>query len=125
MNIQESAEMYLEAILILSKESGIVRSIDIVNHTGYSKPSISRAVNLLKKHEYIDIDEKGHISLKPEGLKIAEKIYHRHLTLTKILVSLGVDEETADQDACRIEHVLSDESFEKIKEKFKDTIKEG
>ncbi len=116
MNIQESAEMYLETILILLKKSDMIRSIDIVNYTGYTKPSISRAVNLLKKNGYLNIDGKGYITLNPSGEAIARNIYERHCVLTDILVKLGVDEQIAKQDACKIEHVISDETFNRIKE---------
>lgn len=116
MNIQESAEMYLETILILSKKSDFIRSIDIVNYTGYTKPSISRAVNLLKKNGYLNIDEKGHIVLTTSGATIAKSIYERHCVLTDLLINIGVDEETSKQDACKIEHVISKKTFKKIKE---------
>lgn len=116
MNIQESAEMYLETILILSKKSDFIRSIDIVNYTGYTKPSISRAVNLLKKNGYLNIDEKGHITLTTSGATIAKNIYERHCVLTDLLINIGVDEETSKQDACKIEHVISKKTFKKIKE---------
>lgn len=116
MNIQESAEMYLETILILSKKSEFIRSIDIVNYTGYTKPSISRAVNLLRKNGYLNIDEKGHISLTTSGATIAKNIYERHCVLTDLLINIGVDEETSKQDACKIEHVISKKTFKKIKE---------
>lgn len=115
MNIQESAEMYLETILILLKKSDIIRSIDIVNYTGYTKPSISRAVNLLKKNGYLNIDEKGYITLTSSGEEIAVNIYERHCVLTDVLLKLGIDETTARQDACKIEHVISKETFDKIK----------
>lgn len=115
MNIQESAEMYLETILILSNKSDLVRSIDIVNYTGYTKPSISRAVNLLKKHGYLDIDEKGFITMTSTGSTIAKNIYERHCVLTDLLISIGVSKETAKQDACKMEHVISKETFKKIK----------
>ncbi|HPB17232.1 MAG: metal-dependent transcriptional regulator [Clostridia bacterium] len=116
MNIQESAEMYLETILILLQTSDMIRSIDIVNYTGYTKPSISRAVNLLKKNGYLNIDEKGYISLTASGEEIAINIYERHCVLTDVLLKLGIDEKTAKQDACKIEHVISNDTFNKIKE---------
>ena len=115
MKLQESGEMYLETILVLSQAKPEVRSIDIAEYMGYSKPSISRAVNLLKDNDYIDIDDGGHITLKPTGREIAEKIYERHNILSKILMALGVSEEAATEDACRIEHVISDESFNALK----------
>lgn len=115
MHIQESGEMYLETILILSKKLENVRSIDIVEHMGYSKPSVSRAVGLLKNGGFITVDTHGHISLTDEGRIRAEKILERHRIITNILTSIGVSEETAASDACKLEHVLSDETFEAIK----------
>ncbi len=116
MNKTESREDYLETILLLMKKMGNVRSIDIANELGYSKPSISRAVGILKESGYITVDSSGHISFTGEGLKIAEAIYERHTTIKKFFVDvLGVSEETAEQDACKIEHILSDESYEKLK----------
>ena len=115
MKIQESGEMYLETILILSKSTPSVRSIDIVDHMGFSKPSVSRAVGLLKNGGYISVDDDGHISLTELGLEVATKIYERHNILTRFLASIGVDEQTAANDACKIEHVLSDESIAAIK----------
>ena len=114
MALQESGEMYLETILILLKRNGYVRSVDISEHMGYSKPSVSRAVGLLKAGEYIVMDEDGHITLTPSGLETAEKIMQRHNLLTDLLVSLGVDQETAAADACKMEHVISDATFEAI-----------
>ncbi|NLF35905.1 MAG: metal-dependent transcriptional regulator [Clostridiaceae bacterium] len=116
MNIQESAEMYLETILILSKQADQIRSIDIVNYTGYTKPSISRAVNLLKKNGYLEMDQKGFITLTKSGEEIAKSIYERHCVLTDLLIKIGVDEKTARHDACKIEHVISNDTFEKLKE---------
>lgn len=115
MKLLESGEMYLETILILKNRFGYVRSIDIAHEMNYSKPSVSRAMSLLKEDGYIEHDPHGMILLTDKGLAIAEKIYDRHKTLTKYLMSLGVCEETASADACRIEHVISDESFDKIK----------
>ena len=115
MALQESGEMYLETILILSKEKGYVRSIDISEHMGYSKPSVSRAVGLLKSGNYITVEEDGHILLTDEGRQIAEKIMNRHTLLTRMLESLGVSREIAAADACKMEHVISDETFEAIK----------
>jgi Mn-dependent DtxR family transcriptional regulator len=112
----ESAEMYLETIMMLQKQRANVRAIDIVHQTGYSKPSISRAMSLLKKSEHIEIDEFGYITLTPQGMEVASKIVERHEILNKVLVSLGVDPEIAAVDACRIEHVISDETFERIKQ---------
>ena len=115
MKIQEAAENYLECILIIEKEKGQVRSIDIVNEMGYSKPSISVAMKRLRENGYIDMDEEGFITLNPSGKAIAERIYARHRWLTKFLVTLGVSEKTAAIDACKMEHDLSDETFECIK----------
>ena len=115
MALQESGEMYLETILILSRKMGFVRSVDISEHMGYSKPSVSRAVGLLKAGEYIIIDDDGHITLTDSGREIAEKILSRHTILTEMLVKLGVDREIASADACKMEHVISDETFLAIK----------
>ena len=115
MRLQESGEMYLETIYVLSKTISGVHSIDISEHMGYSKPSVSRAVNLLKSGGYIVIDEENHITLTDTGLEIAEKIYNRHIVLSKMLMALGVPEEIAAEDACRMEHTISDESFEAIR----------
>ena len=114
MALQESGEMYLETILILSRRGGCVRSVDISEYVGYSKPSVSRAVGLLKAGNYIVIDDDGHITLTESGLKTAEKIMRRHELLTELLVSLGVDREVAAADACKMEHVISDETYEAI-----------
>ena len=115
MALQESGEMYLETILILSRKNGYVRSVDISEYMGYSKPSVSRAVGLLKTGEYITIEEDGHIKLTPSGQEVAEKILTRHRLLTELLVALGVDQQMASADACRIEHVISEGTFEAIK----------
>lgn len=115
MSVHESGEMYLEAILVLSKKNGFVRSIDVSEYLGYSKPSVSRAMGILRTGEYICIDKDGAISLTDAGREIAEKIYERHTVLTKLLVRLGVNEETATADACKLEHAVSDESFNAIK----------
>ena len=114
MALQESGEMYLETILILSQRKGAVRSVDISEYMGYSKPSVSRAVGLLKNGNYIVMEEDGHIFLTPAGRQIAEKIMARHTLLTDLLVSLGVDREIAAEDACKMEHVISDETFAAI-----------
>ena len=114
MNIHESAEDYLEAILKIREKKGMVRSIDIVNELGFSKPSISVAMKRLRENGYITMDGDNYISLTDTGRDIAEKIYTRHKTLTRFLVRLGVDEENAEKDACKIEHDLSDITFEKI-----------
>ena len=115
MSLQESGEMYLETIYVLSKTISGVHSVDISEHMGYSKPSVSRAVNLLKSGGYITIDEDNHITLTETGLEIAEKIYNRHIVLSKMLMALGVPEDIAAEDACRMEHTISDESFEAIR----------
>ena len=114
MAIQESGEMYLETILILSRR-GPVRSIDVSEYMGYSKPSVSRAVSLLKSAGYLTMEESGFLHLTDAGKELAEKIYERHTILTEALMSLGVGKESAAEDACRIEHVISDESFRAIK----------
>ena len=114
MAIQESGEMYLESIYVLSQKSSAVRSIDVGEYMGYSKPSVSRAMGLLKKGEYIGIDRDGHITLTEKGLTVARKIYERHTVLTELLIRLGVDREIASEDACKIEHAISDESFEAL-----------
>lgn len=118
MRLQESGEMYLEAIFVLSREQGRVRSIDVSEYLGYSKPSVSRAVGLLKSGEYLTVDEEGSLILTETGREVAEKIYERHTFLTEFLVRLGVSRETAAEDACRLEHAISDESFRAMKEYF-------
>lgn len=115
MQLQESGEMYLETIFILTEENPNVRSIDVCEHMGFSKPSVSRAVGLLKSGGYITVDKDGFISLTAEGREIAVKMYDRHRLLTDFLVSLGVDAEVAATDACKIEHHISDESFKALK----------
>ena len=115
MQLQESGEMYLETIYILTEESPHVRSIDVCEHMGFSKPSVSRAVGLLKSGGYISVDKDGYISLTEVGREVAVKMYDRHRLLTDFLVSLGVDREVATNDACKIEHHISDESFESLK----------
>ncbi len=119
MKIQESGEMYLEAILVL-KQNGTpqVRAIDVVNHTGYSKPSVSRAMGILKNDGFITVDEDGFISFTEMGEEHAKTIYERHNVLTKVFEALGVSAETAEDDACKIEHVISDETFNAIKARF-------
>lgn len=125
MHLQESGEMYLETILVLSKTNPYVRSIDVGEHMGYSKPSVSRAIGLLKNGGYVHVDSKGHLFLTESGREIAEKTYERHELLTKFFISLGVSKETAAQDACRIEHVISDETFQAIKKHAKAAIQKG
>ncbi len=115
MRLQESGEMYLESIYVLTKNNPHVRAIDVGEYMGYSKPSVSRAMGLLKSGGYVSVDESGFITLLPPGREVAEKIYERHTLLTSFLVHLGVSKEIASEDACRLEHVLSDESFEAIK----------
>ena len=115
MRIQESGEMYLESIYVLLKKNGNVRSVDIAEYMGYSKPSISRAMGLLKDGDFIKIARDGSITLTRAGIAVAEKIYERHTLLSNLLIRLGVSAETASDDACRLEHAISDESFEAIK----------
>ena len=115
MPLQESGEMYLEAILVLSDKMSGVRSLDVAEYRNYSKPSVSRAVKLLRDGGYITVDEDGYLHLTDIGRDVAEKIYDRHRVLTQFLVSIGVDKETASNDACRMEHVISDTTLEAIK----------
>ena len=120
MAIQESGEMYLETIYVLSKKNKEVRSIDVGEHMGYSKPSVSRAIGLLKKGGYVEMEATGALKLTEAGKELAEKIYERHTVLTKFLMQLGVDEQTATEDACKIEHDISDQTLEAIKNNIKD-----
>ena len=115
MQLQESGEMYLETIYVLSKKSSHVRSIDVAEHMGYSKPSVSRAVGLLKQGGYVICDKDGFLMLTDAGKAAAEKVFERHTVLTAFLEKLGVDEKTAADDACKIEHVISDSTIEAIK----------
>ncbi len=115
MSLKPSGEMYLETIYVLSQQKDCVRSIDIANHMNFTKPSVSRAVATLKKEHYILVDKNGSITLTDNGLKLAQKIYERHTVLSNVLIRLGVDEQTALEDACKIEHVISDKSFEILK----------
>ena len=115
MSVHESGEMYLEAILVLSRKNGFVRSIDVSEYLGYSKPSVSRAMGILRAGDYIRVDKDGSITLTESGLSVAEKIYERHTVLSGLLLRLGVSEETAAADACKLEHAISDESFNAIK----------
>lgn len=115
MDLHESGEMYLEAILVLSKQSGFVRSIDVGEYLGYSKPSVSRAMGILRKGGYVHTEQDGSINLTDKGRELAETIYERHTVLSKLLVYLGVREEVASADACKLEHAISDESFQAIK----------
>ncbi len=121
MRIKESAENYLEAILILKKEKGNVRSIDIANDLGVTKPSVSVAMKSFRAEGYITVDENGSIELTEKGMEIANKVYERHEIIAKALMAIGVSEETAYEDSCKIEHDISNETFEKLKsflEKF-------
>ena len=115
MHLQESGEMYLETIYVLSRESSSVRSIDVAEHMGYSKPSVSRAVSLLKKGGYVVMDHDGFLTLTDEGLSVAGKIFERHTVISGVLTAMGVSQKTASEDACKIEHVISDESFNALK----------
>ena len=124
MSVHESGEMYLEAILVLAKKNGFVRSIDISEYLGYSKPSVSRAVGILKNGNYILVEKDGSITLTETGRTIAEKIFERHTVLSRLLVALGVSEETAAADACKLEHAISDESFEAIKRHMADHMEQ-
>ena len=118
MHLQESGQMYLETIYILTSKRSDVRSIDVCEYMGYSKPSVSRAVNLLKNGGFLLVDKDGYLTLTEEGREVAEKMYERHKVLTDLLMKLGVDEETAVEDACKMEHVISDVSFEALKKYF-------
>ena len=118
MKIQESAEDYLEAILILKQEKGMVHSIDVARHLNFSKPSVSRAVKLLREDGKLTMDESGTLELTAKGREIAERIYERHRLLTLWLTELGVSEAQAAEDACRVEHDISAETFQKLKEHF-------
>jgi len=114
----ESKEMYLETILVLFKKNGYVRSIDISEELGYSRASVSRAMSDLKKEEFISVDKSHFIKLTEKGQALAEKILDRHRLVSKMLVKLGVSEEIAEEDACRIEHIISDETYEAVKKHF-------
>ena len=118
MHLQESGEMYLETIYILSQKQDYVRSLDVAEYMHFSKPSVSRAVGLLKSGNYLVVDGNGHLILTDSGLSVAQKIYERHQVLTKMFMALGVDEAIATDDACRIEHYISDISFEAIKKHY-------
>lgn len=115
MSIQESGEMYLETILVLSRKSPLVRAIDVGEYMGFSKPSVSRAIGVLKRGGYLTVDPHGHLSLTDEGRILAEKIYERHRVLSEFLIAIGVDEKIATEDACKLEHGISDESMNAIK----------
>ncbi len=119
MSLQESGEMYLETIYVLSRQSSIVRSIDVAEYMGFSKPSITRGLGLLKKEGYITKEDNGNILLSKSGLDLAKRIYERHTVLRQLFINIGVDEETATNDACRIEHYISDKTFNAIKKHMK------
>ncbi len=119
MGIQESGEMYLETIYVLTRSSATVRAIDVGECMGYSKPSVSRALGILKKNDFITVGDEGYISLTDAGLSVAEKLYERHTILTDFLVGIGVEKDAAAVDACKIEHVISEASFEAIKKQVK------
>ncbi len=114
MQLQESGEMYLETIYVLAQRGKPVRSVDVGEHMGFSKPSVSRAVGLLREGGYVVMNAEGHLSLTESGQQAAEKIFRRHTVLTQLLVSLGIDEKTASEDACRMEHVISDTTYQAI-----------
>ncbi len=118
MSLNESGEMYLETIYVLSKKKPVVHSIDIAEHMNFSKPSVSRAVGLLKTHGHISVEKDGGITLTESGKRIAEKIFERHTVLSGMLKAIGVSDEVAAEDACRIEHVISEQSFEALKKHF-------
>ena len=120
MALHESGQMYLETIYILLQQNAKIRAIDVGTYLGYTKPSVSRAVGILKKGEYITVDSDGYISLTSTGKELAEKLYERHTVLTNMLMALGIDKETATEDACRIEHVISDKSFNVVKKHYFD-----
>ncbi len=120
MALHESGQMYLEAIYVLSQKSTKIRAIDVGAYLGYTKPSVSRAIGILKKGEYIAVDADGYITLSPAGKQLAEQLYERHTVLSNMLIILGVDEKTATEDACRIEHVISKQSFDAVKKHYLD-----
>lgn len=115
MSLHESGEMYLETIYVLSKKSNTVRSLDVAEEMNFSKPSVSRAIKTLKDGGFVTVDENGYLSLTESGSAVARKIYERHKFLTQFLISIGVSEETAAEDACRVEHYISDETFDALK----------
>ena len=122
MGLQESGEMYIESIYVLTKGGKQARSIDVCEYMGYSKPSVSRAVGLLKNGGYINVDKDGFLTLTDIGLEVAHKIFERHTILTRFLEFLGVDKEIASEDACKMEHHISDESFKAIKKHAEETM---
>lgn len=125
MRLLESGEMYLETILILTQQKGMVRSLDVAEYMNFSKPSVSRAVGLLKDGGYLTVDPHGFLLLTPSGLEVANKIYERHTMLTAFLIHLGVDPKVAAEDACKMEHVISDESFEALKRHAQSKLKKS
>ena len=125
MSIHESGQMYLETIYILSQNKSYVRAIDVGEHLGYSKPSVSRAMSILKKNGYVLVDADGAITLTESGMEIARTMYTRHTVLSEVLMRLGVDEKTATEDACRIEHVISEESFLAVKKHLEWSISQS
>ena len=124
MNLHESGEMYLEAILVLNQKNGFTRSVDVGEYLGYSKPSVSRAMGILRKGGYVRVEDTGALILTDAGREVAEKIYERHTVLTAVLTYIGVDAKTAAEDACKIEHDISDETFAAIKRYVKSKQKE-
>lgn len=118
MALHESGQMYLEAIYVLLQNNENIRSIDIGTYLGYTKPSVSRAIGILKKENYIEVDSVGYITMTDKGKEFAEQLYERHTVLSNMLIALGVDKNVATEDACRIEHVISDKSFEAIKKHY-------
>ena len=125
MKLLESGQMYLESIFVLSKSSSTVRSIDVCEYMGFSKPSVSRAIGLLKNGGYVTADKNGYLTLTDSGREIAQKVYERHTLLTEFLIKIGVDPEIASEDACKIEHDISDEAFEAIKKFAEQIIKKS
>ena len=119
MQLQESGEMYLESISRLKEAKGFVRAVDVCEYMGFSKPSVSRAMGLLKDGGYITVSKDGGIELTDQGKIVAQKVYERHVLLSSVLKAIGVSDEVATEDACKIEHVISDETFKKLKEYFK------
>ena len=119
MAIQESGEMYLETILVLSKKNGSVRSVDIAQEMDFSKAAVSKALSRMKEEDYVSVDDNGSVTLSEKGREIAEKIYERHNVIASVLIRLGVDEKVAYEDACKMEHDISEESFRAIKEHLK------
>ena len=119
MTLQESGEMYLESIYVLSKKSASVRSVDVSEYMGFSKPSVSRAIGLLRQNGYVTVEPNGNLLLTDSGIKLAKRIYDRHTTLTEMFIRLGVDEKTAAEDACRVEHYISDATFRAVKNHLK------